>query len=230
MATPSLQALYADQYHRAAYLGPRWYQILRQWVVDREQLAARLVPGPVDSWLDIGCGEGRLLTMVQPRVKKLLGTDLVAERIKKANQVLRKSSSTIEVMVYDLDAKLPWRTNSISVVSLLSVLEYTIDPYLVIQDIHRVLKPGGMFIIEVPNLAYLFERWRLLRGQLVGCAHAPGWQGGRLHHFTFTTLEKLLTDNGFVVEKRMGSGFLYKVRSFYPSLLSSDIVLVAKKR
>jgi SAM-dependent methyltransferase len=229
MATKSLQALYADQYHRAAYLGPRWYQLLRQWVVDREQLAARLVPGPVDSWLDIGCGEGRLLTMVQPRVKKLLGTDLVAERIKKAQKFLQVSSS-VEVVVHDLDAKLPWRTNSIDVISLLSVLEYTIDPSRVIQDIQRVLKPGGTFIIEVPNLAYAFERWRLLRGQLVGCAHAPGWQGGRLHHFTFNTLEKLLTDNGFVVEKRLGSGFLYKVRSFYPSLLSADIVLVAKKR
>lgn len=228
MATQSLKELYADQYHRSAYLGPRWYQMLRRWVVDREQLAAQLVPGPVDSWLDIGCGEGRLLAMVQPRVKKLLGTDLVAERLKKAQKNLHTSSS-VEVLVHDLDAKLPWRANSISVVSLLSVLEYTIDPHQVIQDIHRVLKPGGTFIIEVPNLAYAFERWRLLRGQLVGCAHAPGWQGGRLHHFTFATLEKLLTDQGFVIEKSAGSGFLQNVRSWWPSLLSADIVLLAKK-
>ncbi|RMG09119.1 MAG: methyltransferase domain-containing protein [Acidobacteria bacterium] len=38
------------------------------------------------------------------------------------------------------------------------VLEYIFDPYTVIREIHRVLRPRGKLVIDVPNVASFTNR------------------------------------------------------------------------
>lgn len=61
--------------------------------------------------------------------------------------------------------RLPIRSNSIDTVLLLDVIEHIPKPHDCIAEIMRVLKPGGMLIINVPFLyplhdePYDFHRW-----------------------------------------------------------------------
>jgi hypothetical protein len=56
-----------------------------------------------------------------------------------------------------------------------------------------------------------------------------GWDGGHLHYFTKKTFCRLLEECGFKVLKISGSGLFARFRNFYPSLLTGDICVKAKK-
>lgn len=57
---------------------------------------------------------------------------------------------------------MPYPSNSFDVVLLLDILEDLAfeDQPKALLEIHRVLKPGGYFVMSVPNLAYLNSRTR----------------------------------------------------------------------
>jgi 2-polyprenyl-3-methyl-5-hydroxy-6-metoxy-1,4-benzoquinol methylase len=42
-------------------------------------------------------------------------------------------------------------------------------PRLLLESLNRVLKPGGLLVIDTPNLAYLYNRQKLARGESIFC-------------------------------------------------------------
>jgi SAM-dependent methyltransferase len=64
-----------------------------------------------------------------------------------------------------LSHPLPLASNSYDLVSLFDVLEHIPRPNLLIQEVHRLLRPGGVLVIKVPNTANLRNRLRLLWGK-----------------------------------------------------------------
>lgn len=231
MAINNLSKLYEEQYSRVSWKGPQWYQRMERLILGREEAVSRLVPQGGKKLLDLGCGEGSLVAKCRTKAKVLVGVDLLESRLLRARKRYHREvkMGLFEFHQQDLDDKLKFRSHSFDVITCSSVIEYTLEPELVFKEIYRILRPGGTFIIEVPNLAFVSERLKLLTGQLVGSAHAPGWQGGRLHHFTFSTLHELLEKNGFLVREKSCSGLLAQIRRVWPELLSSDIILVCQK-
>lgn len=55
-------------------------------------------------------------------------------------------------------ARLPYRDGSFDVVLSLDVFEHIEDDSLAIAEVHRVLRPGGLLIFNVPALMSLFSR------------------------------------------------------------------------
>ena len=53
-------------------------------------------------------------------------------------------------MVYD-GYKLPFDNNSVDVVGSINVLEHTDDTESFLNEIFRVLKPDGIFVLVCPN-------------------------------------------------------------------------------
>lgn len=231
MSSSRLYSLYEHQYSGGKWSGPQWYQHLHSFIKNREAVIAELVPNNQQTLLDLGCGEGTLMKMCVGKVEKLTGVDLLESRLAKAKQKYAKEvhAKKFTFHAHDLNEKLPFSDASFETVICSSAIEYTFDPIFVVDEVHRVLQKDGTFIIEVPNLAFLLERLRLLNGKLVGVAHASGWQGGRLHHFTFSTLRKLLEEHGFSVVQKSSSGLFARGRNIWPELLAADIILVAKK-
>jgi 2-polyprenyl-3-methyl-5-hydroxy-6-metoxy-1,4-benzoquinol methylase len=232
MASQNLRNLYKSQYTNGEWAGPWWYQKLKPYIKTREEIVATLIPKTAATLLDLGCGEGNLFSLLPQSIIQATGLDLLKSRLDKAQSKFTKEivSRKFSFTTADFDEKLPYQNNTFDIVTSISVLEYLLDPEHFLREVHRIVKPQGTFIIEVPNLAYIGERLKLLTGNLVGIAHAPGWQGGRLHHFTFAALEKALQENGFEIKRRAASGFLWKLRQLQPSLLSSDIIIVAEKK
>ena len=95
--------------------------------------------------LDIGCGwEARLLRSVEPYVAHGVGIDF------KAPQITTAKLTTITATLTD---KLPFADGDFDVVTLLAVLEHLSHPRAMVEEISRVLKPGGHAVLTVPSKA-----------------------------------------------------------------------------
>lgn len=222
--------LWASQYMDGEY-GPSWYRVLAKYSPNREAVAVSIAKKIGGRLLDVGCGDGNLLIELSNYFTHLIGIDLIPYRIRRAEaRIARANIKNVSVGVANIENGLSFKSGSFDVVTCLGVLEYTFDPEYTLNQMLKVLKSGGTLILEVPNIGFVGERLTLLFGGLPNVAHAEGWQGGRLHNFTQSTLEHLIKENGFEVVDVLGSGFLYRIRSFWPSLLSGDLIFICKKR
>lgn len=131
----------ADNYH--------WQQISRNifcfnaFVVARYQQVVDLLPHKKDQkFLDIGCGDGVLLSLIKKG--KLYGVDLDQDS-------LNFASTKIQAKLIKAKAeKLPFKNNFFDVVIATEIIEHLSRPQLMLQEIKRVLKPGGKIIITTP--------------------------------------------------------------------------------
>ena len=59
----------------------------------------------------------------------------------------------------NLDSIIPFEDNYFDAVYAIEVLEHTSRPYDFIVEAYRVLKPGGILIISVPNMSHILSRF-----------------------------------------------------------------------
>ena len=211
--------------------------LFKNFDLNREDLALSLLDEG-DKLLDVGCGSGSLIFKARPKFAELYGIDICLSRIEEAEQMAVEKfgdSNNVHFSVCNVNEKIDFPDNLFDVVASIAVVEHIFDPYHVIMEIHRVLKPGGVFVILVPNIAYIKHRIRLLLGKLP-VTSSPynwreiGWDGGHLHFFTKKTLCTMLHECGFRILEISGSGLFGNLRNFYPSLLTGDICVKAQER
>jgi len=198
---------------------------------DRDKTAFNMLPPRVETFLDIGCNDGNFLIYTHEKYKHGFGVDISRNIIKTAqkNVYSHGLSSKILIKRADIEMGLPFRHEQMDLVTCLAVIEHLFDPQKAFIEIGRVLKKGGYLIVEVPNLAWLPRRLALLFGVRPRTSWDAGLDGGHISYFTFDSLQKLLEDSGFKVLKIGCSGVFAKLRYIYPSLLSGNIIFLAKK-
>jgi SAM-dependent methyltransferase len=136
--------------------------------------------------LDVGCGDGFFLKYLEEKGWKVCGVEPGEVGARYAREVLG-----IEVFTGNLeDANFP--DNCFDAVSLYAVFEHLPDPIKTLKEIKRILKPGGILFISVPNFGGLEsrifrERWLAVK--------APT----HLYHFTPFTLYQVVSKAGFQV-------------------------------
>jgi predicted SAM-dependent methyltransferase len=82
--------------------------------------------------------------------------------------------------------------NSFDAVTMWDVLEHVHDPAATLNEIHRILKPGGVLVVRVPNL----DSWdAALFGDYWAGLDAPR----HLYVYTPETLSRTLNQSGFHV-------------------------------
>lgn len=186
----------------------------------RAEVALSLLAGG-ERLLDLGCWAGAFLARVEraERYQQLIGVDLVAEGVDKAR------ARGFDARVVDLNADpLPFPDAHFDGVVHLAVLEHVFDPYAVIREVHRVLRPGGEFVIAVPNVASLTNRIRILFGRIPVTSSDAGWDGGHLHYFSKHALDHFLADEGFEVLERRTTGGRAALRECWISLLAGELI------
>ena len=110
-------------------------------------------------FLEIGCGEGTgLLFASQMGFHNLAGCEISAERLRRARAKLR---TQITLKSVDGSGSLPFDTASFDGAYSTAVIEHTISPSAFMQEIARVVKPGGTVVISSDCW-----QWRIL--QLLG--------------------------------------------------------------
>jgi ubiquinone/menaquinone biosynthesis C-methylase UbiE len=104
--------------------------------------------------LEIGSSSGYLLSDVKSSFPGafLIGSDCISEPLEN----IAKRMPNIPVIQFDL-VECPLPDNCVDVIIALNVLEHIRDDEVALNQIYRILKPGGYAIIEVPANQDLYD-------------------------------------------------------------------------
>ena len=130
---------------------------------------SRLEIAPTASVLDVGCGTGELLVRLAAKYPnaRLSGLDPVPEMLAVGRTKLSEN--------VDLRAgwanELPWPDGAFDVVVSCNMFHYITHPVAAVQEMERVLRPGGRFVITDWCDDYLACRLCTAYLRLVSKAH-----------------------------------------------------------
>lgn len=109
--------------------------------------------------LDVGCGIGTAevkLSRLRLSQMKLVGVDLLLERIREAYAAVRSHNIRVEFAVADACA-LPFGESSFDAVFCVAVLQHLREPEQAVREFARVTRPGGRIVaVEPDNSARYF--------------------------------------------------------------------------
>jgi 2-polyprenyl-3-methyl-5-hydroxy-6-metoxy-1,4-benzoquinol methylase len=133
--------------------------------------------------LDIGCAQGFFLFSASKAGYTTKGIEISQDA---AEYARREFDLDIEAKPFE---ELRFAENHFDVVTLWQVLEHVPYPLMVLKEVHRILKPGGLLVVSTPNIEgipakILRKRW---------------WDIKRLHvnQFSTKTLRDILQNAGF---------------------------------
>jgi SAM-dependent methyltransferase len=174
--------------------------LVRRWALDHlGQISSR-----DKSVLDIGCAKGDDLLGIKDAFKGdiyLYGLETYEPYRKIA------IDNGINVAEFNLESdRMPFSNCSFDIIILNQILEHTKELFFIFDELARVLKPDGILIIGVPNLAAWHDRLMLLLGE-----QPTGMKvlGPHVRGFTKNGFIKFIeAAASFKVESVKGAGFL----------------------
>jgi SAM-dependent methyltransferase len=157
-----------------------WYGALHRLIFDT--LAREIPDWREKEILDAGCGTGSILKQLG-NSEKNVGIDLAPEAIS-----LCRQRGLDNVYQADICA-LPFNNASFDIVICSSVLyhQWVKDIAGAVREIGRVLRPGGLLLLNVPALRFLHS------------AHDEAVMTA--HRFNKSEIRRLLRDNGFAIRR-----------------------------
>ena len=133
--------------------------------------------------LDVGCGAGNLLQAAQKNSWDAQGVDVSANSIKHIREL------GFEGFHGELQ-KANFPSQHFDVVTAAEILEHLADPRLLLQEVARVLRPGGLFWTTTPH-------GRGLSARVLGIKWRCVWPPEHLQLFSVAGLKALLREAGF---------------------------------
>lgn len=109
--------------------------------------------------LDLGCRDG-MLTKYFVEGNTVIGCDIDDVALYQC-----KNNLGIKVCHIDLNRSLPFRDVSFDVVVAAEVIEHLVIPDILVSEVFRVLRKGGIFIGTVPNAYRIKTRLSFLKGK-----------------------------------------------------------------
>jgi len=139
LITPTRQASFAQN------KPPTWVDRFGEWLSQRK--LAKWIPsdGNLDV-ADLGCGYyARQLRGLESRFKSAVLVDMFIAPEFKQNPKFKVVEGTMP------EALEPLSTGSLDRILFNSVLEHLWEPQKTLHEIYRLLKPGGIAVVNVPN-------------------------------------------------------------------------------
>jgi SAM-dependent methyltransferase len=143
---------------------------------------ALATPHAGERLLDVACGGGFFLAEAERAGLATSGIDLADAAIAKARQVAPKS----ELQRGDAES-LPYPDDSFDIVTCLGSVEHMLNPETALEEMRRVLAPGGRTIVVVPNQWFAYD---VARGWLEGAGLSHGQESER--YFSITQARDLV--------------------------------------
>lgn len=150
--------------------------------------------------LEAGVGQGVVLENIVWRggdnIKSLTGIDISGRLIEMARVRLPQA----KIIRADAEA-MPFPNRSFDFVVMVDIFQYLFDFDAALNEVWRVLRPDGTFIVTVPNKRWiLFDEYIKKRKNI---------QPVDDHFFTYAEMKTLLVTHGFDITTFRGADCLY---------------------
>lgn len=161
----------------------------------RADFVARLPHDSTARILEVGCGTGATgaLALSRGRAGHYAGIELFEGAAGQARQLLH------EVLVGDVEKlAFPWQPCAFDALILSEVLEHLVEPWVVLERLHTVLRPGAMVLASSPNISH----WRVVRELVQGRFHLADqgvFDRTHMRWFTPDTFAAMFERAGFEV-------------------------------
>ncbi|WP_256381559.1 class I SAM-dependent methyltransferase [Thermococcus sp. EP1] len=194
----------AEYFDKIAHRYDDWYKTKVGQYVDRteKKLVFSMIKSKNGKALDLGCGTGNYTLELYMRGFDVVGVDLSEEMLKIARKKL-PHVKFIRASAYSL----PFEENTFDLVLSITMFEFIHKPELALNEIYRVLRPGGEVVIGTMNgksLWFIFKRIKSLFEE-------TAYRYARF--YTPSELERLMKGAGFEDVESKGIIFF---PSFFP--------------
>jgi ubiquinone/menaquinone biosynthesis C-methylase UbiE len=134
--------------------------------------------------VDLGCGSGELARHLAARNYLVTGCDIADQMLNQAKGA-DHARSVRWVRLEPGWRTLPFAAASLDAVVAASVLEYVLEPASVLRECARVLRPGGVLLCTVPNVAHpvRWAEWPLAWSANSSLARVAGGSWPRLEAY-----------------------------------------------
>jgi 2-polyprenyl-3-methyl-5-hydroxy-6-metoxy-1,4-benzoquinol methylase len=183
---------------------------------------AEMTPPP-GRLLDLGPGTGIFLHLAKEQGFEPFGIDVCDASAEKA-----AAEFGIRVDVGDFE-KFAYEPASFDAITMLDVLEHTVDPKAVLARARELLKPGGVLYVAVPNqrclMTAILDRYIRLGGPGKAFFLERLYVSPHVYYFNPQTLVRMMRDAGFELAAVKG-GNVYLGRYRLPWLMRLPMELV----
>ncbi len=126
-------------------------------------LVRRYAPADGGKLLEMGCGLGHLLGLLQDDFQ-CVGIDLIDYSIEQT----RINAPKAEALQMDVSKIDQFEAGTFSAIVALHLVEHLPDPQATIRSVHRLLKPGGLWLFATPHPDYSLRRYKDRENDAIG--------------------------------------------------------------
>ena len=152
--------------------------------------------------LDIGCFDGSLGENFIKQGWDVYGIEAHNDACDKA------SKKGLKVTKKDIEEGLPYAESFFDCVIAAEIIEHLYDTDKFLDEIKRLLKPSGLIIVTVPNIACFINRINILIGKYPRyCEYQAGTAGGHIRVYNKQAILKQLIEHNFKIRRCCGANF-----------------------
>lgn len=163
----------------------------------------RLLPQQMDTFVDIAGGYGRLADEYLPRAKSATLFDYSKTELAQAREMYGNKIKTQPGDIYDL----PFKDNSFDALMMIRATHHFKEMQKVSDELYRILKPGGIAVIEVANKKTLpkMVRYWTKKSEINpfsrDVAHLKDLNSDGFYNYHPKYIEEVFQKSGFKIKK-----------------------------
>lgn len=163
----------------------------------------RLLPQHVDTFVDIAGGYGRLADEYLPRADSATLFDYSKTELAQAREIYGNRLKTKAGDIYSL----PFPNNSFDALMMVRATHHFQDMQKVSNELYRILKPGGIAVIEVANkktLPKMLRYWTKksdINPFSLEPAHLKDLNSDGFYNYHPKYIEAIFKNSGFKIDK-----------------------------
>lgn len=183
--------------------------------------------------LDVGCGNGSLgAALIEHKRCTVDGIDINSELLSSASGRGYRMTYRVNLNCEDHNVK-----ETYDCIICADILEHLVDPARLLIALGHLLRPGGCFVISMPNIAFIERRVALLVGQFNYDPRGGIMDKTHLRFYTMKTARELCETAGLNIIEFSGYNLVRKRYQFlrllgwcFPSLFSIQFIIKAVRQ